>query len=184
MTEEKIMEQDDKYCRLTWMKEEVKNQLKLRDKIVADNDIESLFKLQENSDFSIALHEILITQYEKAPESLTSVELNLFLCMHLENAGQSDSILSFLQEWFPQYSSEVITALSEIDATKSSELIKEAVKLLPEDGGWFFNSADEEKQILMSKIDRDFSNYPDGFLRDLYRIYAERNKNEILNHKY
>lgn len=174
------MEQGDKYNRLTWMTEEVKKQLKLRDKIVADNDIDSLFELQKNSDFSIALHEILIIKYEKDPKSLTSVELNLFLCMHLENAGQADSILSFLKEWFPQYSSEVIIALREIDATKSSELIKQTVNLLSEDGGSFFNSADEKKQILMSKIDRDFSNYPDGFLRDLYRIYAERNKNEIL----
>lgn len=177
------MQEKDKYSGLSWMTEELKNHLMQRDKIVAEQDIDSLFLLKDNSDFSIALHELLINQYEKAPEYLNSAGLNLFLCMHLENAGQADSILSFLQEWYPQYSKEVVIALHDIGAVKSSELISQAVELLPKDGTWFFESADENSQNLMSKIDREFSSYPDGFLRDLYRNYADNNKSDMLKNR-
>lgn len=177
------MRKDDTYSSLSWMTEELKNQLMQRDKIVAEQDIDSLFLLKDNSDFSIALHKILINQYEKSPENLNSAELNLFLCMHLENAGQADSILSFLQEWYPQYSKEVVIALNNIGAIKSSELINQAVELLPKYGTCFFNNADENTQNLMEKIDREFSSYPDGLLRDLYRNYADNNKTEILKNR-
>lgn len=173
------MLQSDKYSDLSWMTEESKNQLRKRDKIVSEHDIDSLFLLKDNSDFSIALHEILINKYLKAPGNLNLKELNLFLCMYLENAGQADSILSFLQEWYPQYSKEVIIALNDIGAVKSSNLIRQAVDLLPKDGSWFFDNTDENTQSLMEKIDREFSIYPDGLLRDLYRKYAEKYRNEI-----
>jgi hypothetical protein len=92
-----------KYDELSWMTEEIQNNLLKRDKIVEEQDIDSLFKLVDNADFSIALHEILVNRYEKSPDNLGPIELNLFLAMHLENAGQADSILTFLQEWYPQY---------------------------------------------------------------------------------
>ena len=174
------MQQNDKYSGLSWMTEELKSQLILRDKIVLEQDFDSLFQLKDNSDFSIALHEILINKYEKSLEKLNSTELNLFLCMHIENAGQADSILSFLQEWYSQYSKEVVNALNEIGAVKSSEVIRQAVELLPRDGSWFFDSSDEKTESLMEKMDREFSSYPDGLLKDLYRNYAENNKSEIL----
>ena len=163
------------------MTEEIKSQLLLRDKIVLEQDFDSLFQLKDNSDFSIALHEILINKYEKSTEKLNSTELNLFLCMHIENAGQADCILSFLQEWYPQYSKEVVNALHEIGAVKSSAIIRQAVALLPKDGSKFFDSSDEKTQGLMEKIDREFSSYPDGLLRDLYRNYAENNRSKIFN---
>lgn len=173
------MSKNDKYSGFTWMTEEMKRHLLQRDKIVEKQDIDALFSLKENSDFSIALHQILIKRYEKIPNSLNPIQLNLFLCMQLENAAQADHILSFLQEWFSEYSEEVVKSLYDIDAIKSAELIKQAVRLLPEDGGWFFDNADEDSLTLMSKIDKEFSSYPDGPMRDLYRKYAENNKNEI-----
>jgi hypothetical protein len=157
----------------------MKNHLRYRDKIVKEQDIDALFKLEYNSDFAIALHEILIGRYENHSNTLPPVQLNLFLCMHLENAGQADHILSFLQEWFPQHSLDVVKALNEIGAMKSAQLIKQAVDLLPNDGSWFFETADEDSQLLMAKIDKEFSSYPDGMLRDLYRRYADDNRNEI-----
>lgn len=114
----------DSFDGLSWMTEEMKNEIILRDKIVEKEDIESLFSLNDNSDFSIALYEILVNRNEKKPNSLNETELNLFLCMHLENAGQADSILTFLQEWFPEQKEKVIKSLNEIGATKSSEIIK------------------------------------------------------------
>ena len=174
------MQQNDKYSGLTWMTEEIRNELLKRDKIVEEQDIDSLFLLKDNSDFSIALHEILVNKYEKSHDNLNPIELNLFLTMHLENAGQADSILTFLQEWFPQYSDNVIKSLKQIGAVKSSEIIRQAVEILPKDGSWFYNSASEIEQDLMSKLDREFSNYPDGNMRDLYRQYADKHRNEIL----
>ena len=131
----------DSFSGLSWMTVEMKNEISLRDKIVEKEDIESLFSLNDNSDFSIALYEILVNRNEEKSDSLNEIELNLFLCMHLENAGQADSILTFLQEWFPEQNEKVIKSLNEIGATKSSEIIKKAVELLPENGSWFFESS-------------------------------------------
>ncbi|WP_400070493.1 hypothetical protein [Zobellia russellii] len=169
----------DSFSGLSWMTEEMKNEISLRDKIVEKEDIESLFSLNDNSDFSIALYEILVKRNRKKPDSLNEIELNLFLCMHLENAGQADSILTFLQEWFPKQNENVIKSLNEIGATKSSEIIKKAVELLPENGSWFFESSNEESERIMSELDSNFSNYPDGPMRNLYRKYAEKHRNEL-----
>lgn len=173
------MSKNDKYSGLSWMTEEMKSHLLQRDKIVEEQDIDALFSLKENSDFSIALHQILINRHDENPNSLNQIQLNLFLCMHLENASQSDHILTFLQEWYPEYSEKVVKSLNDIGAIKSAELIKQAVKLLPENGDWFFDNTDEDSQALMSKIDREFSSYPDGPMRDLYRRYAEKNRTEF-----
>lgn len=173
------MEQNDKYSGLSWMTDEMKNDLIRRDKIVEEQNIDELFNLNDNSDFSIALYEILTNRYECDSNSLNDIQLNLFLCTHIENAGQADSILSFLQEWFPQYSTKVINSLNTLGAVKSAEIIRQAVELLPIDGSWFFETADENQQELMSKLDREFSNYPDGKMTDLYRKYAEINRSEI-----
>lgn len=173
------MSTEDHYSGLSWMTEEMKSHLMQRDKIVKEQNMDALFALEDNSDFSIALHEILIRRYEGNPDALSAVQLNLFLCMHMENAGQADHILSFLQEWFPQHCNDVVNALKHIGAIKSAELIKHAVELLPEDGSWFFKNADDDSQALMAKLDNEFSSYPDGMLCDLYRKYAENNRSEI-----
>ena len=169
----------DSHSGFSWMTEEIKNELIIRDKIVENEDIESLFSLKNNSDFSIALFEILQKRNEKEPNSLNEIELNLFLCMNLENAGQADSILTFLQEWFPEQNEKVIKSLNEIGATKSSKIIKKAVDLLPKNGSWFFESSNKESERLMSELDSEFSNYPDGSMRNLYQKYAEKNRNEL-----
>ncbi|WP_233862547.1 DMP19 family protein [Tenacibaculum piscium] len=169
----------DSFSELSWMTEEIRNEINLRDKIVKEEDIEKLFSLNDNSDFSIALYEILVKRNKKKTNPLNEIELNLFLCMNLENAGQADSILTFLQEWFPKQNEKTIKSLNEIGATKSSEIIKKAIELLPENGSWFFDSSDEESEKLMSKLDSDFSNYPDGSMKNLYRKYAEINRSRI-----
>lgn len=157
----------------------MKNEIRRRDKIVRQEDLESLFSLTDNSDFSIALYEILVNRYDEKPNSLNSIQLNLFLCMHLENAGQADSILTFLQEWFPEQREQVINSLQEIGAIKSAKIIKQAVELLPEDNSWFFQSSDKDSEELMDKLDSEFSDYPDGPMQDLYRKYAEDYRSEL-----
>ena len=173
------MQTDDFYNGLPWMTEEIKNELRHRDKIVKDQDMDGLFQLTDNADFSIALHEILNNQCNYNPVTLNHTQRVLFLCMHLENAGQADHILSFLQEDFPDYTDEAVKALYEIGATKSAEIIKQAVELLPKNGIWFFKVADENSQTLMGKLDWEFSGYPDGSMRDLYRKYAEKHRNDL-----
>ena len=96
--------------------------------------------------------------------------------MHLENAGQSDSILAFLQEWFPQYQQRVVVALKRMGAAKSAKFIEQATALLPTDNQWFYEVADEASQALLEDIDRKFSSYPDGSMPDLYRAYVERHR--------
>ncbi|WP_299443016.1 hypothetical protein [uncultured Aquimarina sp.] len=169
----------DSFCSFSWMTDEMKYEMRKRDKIVNDEDIEGLFSLNDNSDFSIALHEILVNRNDKNPNSLNPIQLNLFLSMHLENAGQADSILTFLQEWFPDKEEQIIKSLNEIGAIKSSEIIKQAIDLLPKNRSWFYESSDENSEKLMDKLDSEFSDYPDGPMRDLYRKYAEKNRNEI-----
>lgn len=69
--------------------------------------------------------------------------------------------------------------MKEIGATKSSEIIKQAIGLLPKDGSWFYDSSNQNSEELMAKLDKEFSDYPDGSMRDLYRKYAEKYRNEI-----
>lgn len=171
--------QTDEFYGGLWMTEEIKNKIRHRDKIVKDRDIDSLFLLNDNDDFSIALYEILNNQCDYKPHTLNPTQRVLFLCMHLENAGQADSILGFLQEDFPEYAIEAVIALNEIGATKSAELIRQAVELLPENGSCFFDHADESSQTLMGKFDSEFSSYPDGLMSDLYRKYADNHRNDI-----
>ncbi len=162
------------------MTDQIKYEMQKRDKIVNDEDIEGLFSLKYNSDFSIALYEILVKRHDKTPNLLNPKQLNLFLCMHLENAGQADSILSFLQEWFPEQKQQIIKSLNEIGAIKSAKIIKQAIELLPKNNRWFFENSDEYSERLMEKLDSEFSNYPDSAMRDLYRKYAEEHKSELL----
>lgn len=148
-------------------------------KIVNDEDFENLFSLEDNRDFSIALHEILVNKNEENPDSLNQIEWNLFLSMHLENAGQSESILTFLEEWFPEQREQVIISLTEIGAIKSAATIKLAVALLPEDDTSFFENATKDSEGLMMTFDRVFTGYPDGPMADLYRTYAEKHRDEF-----
>jgi hypothetical protein len=164
---------------MPWMTEKVKNEIQNREKIVKDEDIDSLFLISGSDFFSIVLHSILCNRCNNKPEILNPTQRVLFLCMHLENAGQADSILAFLQEWYPEFTDEVVYALNEISATKSAEIIKQAVELLPKNGSWFFNTADESAINLMVRLDREFSSYPDGFLCDLYRKYAEKHRSDF-----
>jgi len=173
------MQTDEFDSELPWMTEEIKNKIRHRDKIIKDQDIEGLFLLTDNDDFSIALYEILNNQADYKPDTLNPTQRVLFLCMHLENTGQADHILGFLQEDFPEYVGEAVNALNEIGATKSAEIIKQAVELLPENGSWFFDNADEISQNLMSKLDREFSSYPDGPMCDLYRKYANNHRSDF-----
>lgn len=71
-------------------------------------------------------------------------------------------------------------SLNEIGAIKSAKIIKQAIELLPENNRWFFENSDEYSEKLMEKLDSEFSNYPDGSMRDLYRKYAEEHKSELL----
>jgi len=164
---------------LPWMNEEMKNHMEYLDRIVKNQDVEALFSLNDNADFSICLYEILNNRCDYNPKKLNPKEKTLLLCMYIENAGQADHILSFLQENYPEYSIDVINALKEIGAIKSSNIIQQAVNLLPNDGTWFFDYADENSQDLMDQLDSKFSDYPDGILRNLYRQYAEKYRNEF-----
>jgi len=170
----------DSPTRLSWMTEEIENEMKNRDKIAKEEDFDGLFSLAHNSYFSTTLYDILVNRHNKDPHSLNPVQFNLFLCMHLENAGQADGVLAFLQEWFPEHKEQVVVSLKEIGATKSSELIKQVNKLLPLDNEWFYKSADEKNIVILHKLDNEFSSYPDGMMCDLYRKYADENKSEIL----
>ena len=67
-------------------------------------------------------------------------------------------------------------ALKRMGAVKSAKCIEQATALLPTDNQWFYEVADENSQALLEHIDRKFSGYPDGFMPDLYRAYAERHR--------
>lgn len=178
---EKYMElkYNNKYDTFSWLSAEGKEFLIHLDNIVENRDMISLYTLDRNSDFATTLHQILIKVYNEKKEQINQPQLNLFLCMHLENSGQSGHILTFFQEWFPEHTDKIVNALKEIGAYKSSEIIQQAINLLPKDGSCFFDSAKESSEILMDKLDHEFSNYPDGSMNDLYRSYAEKHKESI-----
>lgn len=57
---------------------DVVSEQKNLNEIVSEEDIESLFLLKDNSDFCIALHQILVNRYEKNPDSLNQIQWNYF----------------------------------------------------------------------------------------------------------
>ena len=175
------MSKEDQYERLSWLSDERKAHLKYLDQIVENKDLDALYGLKDNSSFSSTLHQILVSQYGEDQNSLNRYQMNLFLSMHLENSGQSSSILSFFYEWFPQYTNRVVTALDEIGARKSARLIEKAIALLPKEGSWFYDVADEKTQAKLEDLNSQFSDYPDGAMPDIYRKYAEDWKNEIIS---
>jgi len=117
------MSNENKYKGLTWLSDEGRVHLIYLDRLVETQNIDEVFSLKENSDFSTTLHQIFVIKYDKKPKSLNEPQLNLLLCMHLENAGQSSSILSCLQEWFPEHLDKFVSALSEINAPKCAYAI-------------------------------------------------------------
>ena len=143
---------------------------------LSPSDIPYLLKYYELAVSGLTVDEIISDENQDA---LNQSQLNLFLCMHLENSGQSSSILSFFQEWFPEHTNKVVEALKDIDAINSSTIIQKAIKLLPEDGSWFYDKADEKTKILFEELDKRFSDYPDGSMTNLYRKYADKWKKEI-----
>jgi len=149
----------------------------LRDEAVKNRDIDGLFDLTGNGDFEIGLLEI----FEAIGcEKLNHPQKVLYLCMHIENAGQADTVLSFLQEEFSTYSNEVIKALYEIGAIKSAKIIEQIVEMLSKNEGWFYDTADKESEKQFNKLDTEFSSYPDGNMPKLYRAYAEKHKADII----
>lgn len=173
------MPTEETYSNLPWMTDEMKAHMRYMDQLVKDKNIEALFQLNDNGDFSIALYNLLSQECDYHPDRLNDTKRVLFICMLLENAGQADHILSFLQEGFPQHAPEAAHALQEIGAMRSAEIIKQAVALLPKDGKWFLQHADESSQLVMAKLDHEFSGYPDGMLRDLYRKYADAHQSDF-----
>ena len=156
------------------------NEFDLIEPIVRNRDVIKLYQLKNNSVFSIALHEILVNLYESNKKQLNKYQFNLFLAIHLENSGQSCGVLGCLQEWFPQYLNKFVPALIDIDAVQSARAIRKVVSLLPEDGSWFFKSSSEESEELLAIYDKEFSDYPDGNMSNLYRSYATKYKSEIV----
>lgn len=156
------------------------NEFDLIDAIGQSKNYKKLYELKNKAAFSIALHQILNNLYDENPKLLNKHQLNLFLSMHLENSGQSCSILSCLQEWYPQYLDKFVVALRDINAPKCADAIEKVIELLPEDGSWFYKTADEKTRQLLQDYDKQFSDYPDGNMPLLYRTYAEKNKKEIV----
>jgi hypothetical protein len=165
----------------SWKTKEILDAEKKREKIVENRDINAMFNL--TWDFNIALREILVNDCTESynPSNLNQVKRTLFLCIMLEDSGQADSILTFLQEEYPMYKNEVIVALHEIGASKSAEIITKAIELLPKDETWFYDIADENMEKQMHNLDKAFSDYPDGPTDNLYRKYAEQHKNDLMS---
>ena len=54
--------------------------------------------------------------------------------------------------WYVTDKTEYLNALKEIGAYKSSEIIQQAINLLPKDGSCFFDSANESSEILSQEV--------------------------------
>ena len=164
------------YDSFDWMTEEMKEQCRRIDRMIQMLDMDATFELEDNRDFASAMNGILDSKCQGNPASLNHWQRTLYLCIHLENAGQADHILGFLQEDHPEYQEEAVAALNEIGAFESAKIIARAIEILPKDGSWFFASSDEKSEKLMSALNSQFSSYPDGEMPDLYRRYAEEHR--------
>ena len=143
--------------------------------------LKKILQIENGFDFSYALMQYLEKQCSKKndPTNLNEYQKTLYLCIWLEDFSISDGILTFINDVYCNYHDEIVLALHSIGAVKSSNIIKEAINLLPVDGEWFLKTANQELKEKMRKLDQEFCSYPDGELWSLYRKYTVKYFNEL-----
>ena len=107
---------------------------------------------------------------------MNHAQRTLYLAIRLEDTCQADALpsLSEDEELFLALP-EMRSALEELGAVKTADLLGEFISLLPVDSvpewSWFFS---EERTHTISDLDRKISNYPDGPMAQLYTAYLSK----------
>ena len=138
-----------------------------------------LLEITDIKDLACELNERLLDKCDDndQPINMTHPQRVIFLCVMIENAGQADMISEFFES-YPTYYDEVVSALTEIGAVKSAELIRSAINLIPKEGVFSLDEESEEWEKIMD-IDEKFAFYPDGLLAILYFCYVHKHKKDF-----
>ena len=143
--------------------------------------LKKILQIELDSEFSYALLQYLEKQCSKKydPTNLNEYQKTLYLCIWLEDFSISDGILTFINDVYCDYHNEIVLALRSIGAVKSSNIIRDAINILPADGECFLKTSTQELREKMRKLDQEFCSYPDGKLCSLYRKYVVKYFNEL-----
>lgn len=152
------------------------NKEEIYNEIISNGDVKHLLALSndEKQDFIMQLMYGSLGNMQL--DEMNHAQRTLYLAMRLEDTCQADALpsLSEEEEIFLALP-EMKSALEELGAVKTAELLKEFISLVPVDvvpeWDWFF--ADERKSII-SRLDSEISSYPDGLMSGLYVAYISK----------
>lgn len=161
------------------------NKEEIYNEIISNGDVKHLLALSndEKQDFIMQLMYGPLSNMQL--DEMDHAQRTLYLAMRLEDTCQADALpsLSDEEEIFLALP-EMKSALEELGAVKTAELLKEFISLVPvgvvPEWDWFF--ADERKSII-GRLDSEISSYPDGLMSSLYVAYISEPEiaEEILN---
>lgn len=159
------------------------------ERIIKERDLEKLFQLEDNVDFSYGLYQIIYKEYEdcgKQIDALSHAKRTIWLCMFLDEVASLDGVISFFESgygWYAQYAGRTVAALKEIGAPKYAELFQQAIDILPEELCNGTDQSFEKVEDLMwdqlNEIENQLYDYPDGNINDLIRNYAVAHRSEL-----
>ena len=148
---------------------------KIYDIIISNRDTQQLLALsdEEKLDFILHLYDYLCGLQLS---EMNHAQRTLYLAMRLEDTCQADALpsLSEEEELFLALP-EMKSALEELGALKTAELLGAFISLLPvgsvPEWKWFFDS--ERKEVIKG-LDSKISDYPDGVMSGLYAAYISK----------
>ena len=158
--------------------------------IIKNRDWNTLFAMDENSEFSCILEQMLwsfVTEREDGKfdiSNLNHTQRVLFLVLELYSVTQADSLPSFFED-FVSYGREAVQALQEVGASQCADALNAVVDTLP---NGIYPKGDEEfwdsimsgkNSDIWDKADSVLCHCIDERLFDLCRTYAEAHRDML-----
>ncbi len=156
------------------------------ERLMAMRDLDEIFALEDDTDFSIALSSALSdwTEFGERLDAISSEAQVFYLCNALDEKVNSDGLFGFLIESYGRWTPETVDALETIGAPRTADILRRAIALFPD--GPFPRDYEERENLLLdenasyseecNKLDSEFYAYPDGVLQDLYTSYARNHR--------
>jgi len=152
-----------------------------------DTDFDDIWKIENENNFLIAMNGWLCKKcdYGENIEKLSHAERVFYVVFELEAEVNNGGFSQYLYNSSGNFANEIVKALSEIGADKTSDICDKAFAALggeiPED--WELRQEKLESMItdevdeILSECDSEFYNYPDNLEELNYKfILANRNQ--------
>lgn len=162
------------------------------EQIYRERDIEGLFQLENDGDFTFCLNPILWKDYcavEGDIERMSRAGRTVFLCLLLDERIEDDGISSYFEEssgyYFGKYTQRTAAALREIGAVKAAGLLEQASRYVPREMLTCESPSREQVDQVwqhldeLDAIDHAWICGDNDYSSALIRRYAERHRDEF-----